>query len=761
MKLKSWPLIPNHITNDQDAFLMGEGIMSNAELEGRLSTIGGMIKNPVVIMEFPKYHNWAPFRTSSKSAYRDCHPACQAFREFEETKTNLCFGKDACKKIENIYAGLFRDLNKTNINEKLTKRANADETISYYRKINDYHFEQRNLLLETRDTINTEYLDRVFLEYDCPLMGYRALAFPVYFQENVLAVLYIGEICLSNRLEFIDKIQTGNYEKYNGAIKAANIEHRKWIDEGKYVYSDKKYNTLIHSSLREIKIFEERLDDLVTRQRKAYIAKKSSSYIGGTYGGLIKLQSESMIGSEGFKKLWKIVEEQLHYIRKDFKQTYLLLFGIDKFLQEFPNKLNVVASTDADFKRGQNEGYDIYYDLNKVEGIDLDRHLNSIDNPQILNGVVGIDNISPETHFVRIFPLPLSPSSRLISLTKYSEEWNPLKNPYFKGSGEDVARQILPLYNIITAIHAAILANTASENMKNALKVFRHEIGQQTSGLDWIRLKYFDEELSNNELTSAKLEDLNRDIKGYLEQVHYLSKKAKSILDDPIPVKEQFKIYRELIFKWIDTYRVECKRKKLQIKLPTISSEDESRPEINADKKLLEILIYNLMSNAIKYCYLGTKIHLDCKKDDLDSETPWKLTLTNYGIEIENSDKIYDFEYRSPNVTEEEGVGIGLYKARQIARAHGGNIIHEREHLSNFNIPLMQAYLDTDFEEKDHEIAEYIKYQLEILKRRFNYLDIVALTGSNELRYKPTIDELKYTIRKQTWKVTFIVTLPA
>lgn len=82
--------------------------------------------------------------------------------------------------------------------------------------------------------------------------------------------------------------------------------------------------------------------------------------------------------------------------------------------------------------------------------------------------------------------------------------------------------------------------------------------------------------------------------------------------------------------------------------------------------------IYNILDNAVKYTPRGgtiqvstTVYHLFCRID---------LADTGIGIAEDEQAKIFGRFYRSPDVSEAEGVGIGLYLARQIVSGQGGYI---------------------------------------------------------------------------------------
>ncbi|CAM5646827.1 Adaptive-response sensory-kinase SasA [Lysinibacillus sphaericus] len=90
------------------------------------------------------------------------------------------------------------------------------------------------------------------------------------------------------------------------------------------------------------------------------------------------------------------------------------------------------------------------------------------------------------------------------------------------------------------------------------------------------------------------------------------------------------------------------------------------------DPKWTVEALYNIVDNAIKYTPSGGSVQL--------SVTPYQLFCridvadTGLGISEDETAKIFSRFYRSQEVTDKEGVGLGLYLAREIITAQGGYI---------------------------------------------------------------------------------------
>lgn len=116
----------------------------------------------------------------------------------------------------------------------------------------------------------------------------------------------------------------------------------------------------------------------------------------------------------------------------------------------------------------------------------------------------------------------------------------------------------------------------------------------------------------------------------------------------------------------------------------------------NLDERWLKEAIHNLVDNAIKYSPKGSTINISVYKSYL-----------NYNLDIENEcediseetlPKIFERFYRGKNSVSKDGLGLGLFIAREIIEKHGGNIrasLDENRIKFSVDFPLWEVFFLT------------------------------------------------------------------
>lgn len=101
-------------------------------------------------------------------------------------------------------------------------------------------------------------------------------------------------------------------------------------------------------------------------------------------------------------------------------------------------------------------------------------------------------------------------------------------------------------------------------------------------------------------------------------------------------------------------------------------------PAVCADKDLVSLALRQLIDNALKYSPPGSPI--DVTAELKDNRVIIRVRDRGPGIPERERERIFDkFYRRQTNKAHAPGSGLGLYIAREIARAHGGDVWVEGE----------------------------------------------------------------------------------
>jgi len=122
--------------------------------------------------------------------------------------------------------------------------------------------------------------------------------------------------------------------------------------------------------------------------------------------------------------------------------------------------------------------------------------------------------------------------------------------------------------------------------------------------------------------------------------------------------------------KQLDRLKTVIEKKNLKV---TINKPREL-PEIQADKEKINLVIQNLIENAIKYSPIGATITITVTSTEHDVK--FAIQDTGFGVPENQRGEIFNKFVRGTNVLQMgiEGTGLGLFLARQIIEKHGGKL---------------------------------------------------------------------------------------
>ena len=116
--------------------------------------------------------------------------------------------------------------------------------------------------------------------------------------------------------------------------------------------------------------------------------------------------------------------------------------------------------------------------------------------------------------------------------------------------------------------------------------------------------------------------------------------------------------------------------------------------KVEGDRVQIELVMDNLVQNAIKYSPMGTPVKIELRKRETEVEV--KVIDEGIGIPPQHLPKVFDKFYRVEGGYSRRtpGSGLGLYICQSIVRAHGGRIWAEsvpgRGSTFTFSLPVSQ-----------------------------------------------------------------------
>jgi PAS domain S-box-containing protein len=159
-------------------------------------------------------------------------------------------------------------------------------------------------------------------------------------------------------------------------------------------------------------------------------------------------------------------------------------------------------------------------------------------------------------------------------------------------------------------------------------------------------------------------ESLNNIVNNLIELSRYQSNRLSII-------KEPFDLIKELQ-AMVDLKRIHLHRRHLEIDIP------EQLSSVFADKVRLELILVNLISNAVKYSAEDTTIRVSAAK----REGFLTISVSDQGVGIPLDKRMMLFQpfERLDNADARiKGLGLGLLVCKRLVEAHGGTIWVESE----------------------------------------------------------------------------------
>ena len=173
-------------------------------------------------------------------------------------------------------------------------------------------------------------------------------------------------------------------------------------------------------------------------------------------------------------------------------------------------------------------------------------------------------------------------------------------------------------------------------------------------------------------------------VKNAVEKIYQSSERLIDFVNDLLDVsriergKMQYSVEKadsfEIVSSVVEEFQLVAKKKGLILKL---KKNNVKIPPLKLDVNKIRQIILNFIDNGIKYTSQGSII-ASALKTEKDVEI--RVEDTGFGIDKEDQEKIFaQFMRINAGAAGGIGAGLGLYVARKIAQAHGGEVFVESE----------------------------------------------------------------------------------
>lgn len=230
------------------------------------------------------------------------------------------------------------------------------------------------------------------------------------------------------------------------------------------------------------------------------------------------------------------------------------------------------------------------------------------------------------------------------------------------------------IYNrLVRLSHLYTHKNLEISEEKNKLKELVSDISHQTkTPIANIKLYL---EMMTDETDFDRNQEYLKKMNGQVDKLDFLLQsmvKMSRLETGTIKIQKQKTPLANTLAMAISNVIIKAEKKNI-----TIDVQYDEQLELNHDKKWTAEAIFNILDNAVKYTNDGGNIHIVVCKQELFTKI--SIEDTGKGIIPERQATIFTRFYREPEVHDNDGIGIGLYLAREIIMLQNGYIeVHSK-----------------------------------------------------------------------------------
>ena len=229
----------------------------------------------------------------------------------------------------------------------------------------------------------------------------------------------------------------------------------------------------------------------------------------------------------------------------------------------------------------------------------------------------------------------------------------------------------------------SVISSQNLEAERHRLEQFISDISHQTK-TPMTNIKMYTEllreeidRLSGN--ASGDIQDSLNRIKKYADEINRQDQRLEFLIDSltklsrlesgTLEIKAQRSGIAELLESAVAAVKQKARMRNISFVIPGPS---ECTAEALFDMKWTTEALVNVLDNAVKYSPEGGKIEVFISETDMYAQI--HVTDEGNGITEDDATRIFGRFFRSEEVQQEEGVGIGLYLTREILSKEDGYI---------------------------------------------------------------------------------------
>jgi signal transduction histidine kinase len=166
----------------------------------------------------------------------------------------------------------------------------------------------------------------------------------------------------------------------------------------------------------------------------------------------------------------------------------------------------------------------------------------------------------------------------------------------------------------------------------------------------------------------------------YLQSINNNGRRMNQLIDDFLafsrlgrqPVIKQPVVPADIVKRLLSELVGEQTERQIEITVQDL-------PLCQADPALLEQVLVNLLSNALKFTGKREIARIEVGSDEKDGETIYFVRDNGAGFDMQYANKLFAVFQRLHSVQEYSGTGVGLSIVHRIVERHGGRIWAEAE----------------------------------------------------------------------------------